>query len=789
MSKTKTIIAAVVAAALACACIKDAEMVERIELGCAESSLEVSSEAGSHTFSILCSGDFEASIADDSPWLSFRGASSRSINCSGDSDVEVEFEANTGDERKAVLTLKSGRRSLELSLIQNAASQKTFYFPRHNMLIGFETGAHSIPFVCGVDPSTVSYSVTYEGTQKGWIEEPVSGLIAGDFVFAAKENLAAERRGAIVTLSAPDAVGRTMKAYLYVSQMASTEVETIPVTVADVRRFTVDDLDGDGLIRKNYVLKARVVNDNREGNGAANRNVSIIQQDRTLSSRTVYLQSLEPDSSGQYCGIQLQFSTVEDNSTERYDLLEINLKGLKFQSLGTPGGKIPFHVVLSGAGVVNIISTASGTAADLPKIIRTMDSLSDDDIYTFVTIPEAEIPIRKGPFCPVDLRYTNIVNKYPMVLRDAAGNIMYLISNTFCNWARDGRGLPEGSGPVSGVIVHEGCDNFEWNSAEVLTNPLLPDYVTDVGYIGKYQIRPILREEIGISSSLEDGLSELVAEWRYANSLYPDHITVNERNDTIRPTYPVSQDPLADPALKGYMTYKGGTLAKGQDWTHLGPVVNGVITDLPGGNGVFDAQGRSIHWNPISYVSTTGLIQGQNCSSWHGGNWYSGDPSNPKLDQYHWEIAFSTEGLDASRAPLSVNLGVSNAYGDDTGAPRYWTLAYSTDGSSWTEVNASSYSSESWRDDTAKGTDYTYTIPDFPLIASKKQYNLPGNKYVSVNLPSSADIWGKEMVYVRLYPAKNLSGSNLSAAVSYDSAAITNNRRSCINYVGIRCKK
>jgi len=762
-------------------CEKEAEKIDAVELGCAFKSIEVSALAGEHEFSVICNTECTVSVEEGVSWLRLLSDS----QFSGDAIVKVSYDENEGDDRQAIITLKAGWRTLELTLTQNNASTKNFFFPQRNILVDFNTGAHSNPFTFAVDVSTITYEVIYKGEQKNWIEEPVSGVIDGDFVFAVKENLTGKRRGAIITLSAPDAVGRIMKASLYVSQMANGEEETIPITVADVRALGIDDLDGENCIRKNYVLKARVLNDNSQGNGAANRNISIIMQDKTLSSRTLYLQSLEPNAGGQYCGIQLQFASADDNSTERYDILEINLKGMKFTSFENP-----FHVVLSGAGVVNIISCTPGTADDLPKIVRDINELKDEDIYTYVTIPALEIPIRKGPFCPVDLRYTNICNKYPMVVRDPSGSIMYMVSNTSCDWARDGKGLPEGSGPVSGIIVHEGCDNFEWNTEKALQNPLLADYITDVGYIGKYQIRPVTREEIAISSSLEDGLSKLIAEWRYANALYPDQIVQNVQNDTIYPTYPVALDPIKNPEVKGYMRYSGGKISFGQDWTHLGPVVDGKIADIPGGNGVVDALGRSIHWSPLSYLNICGLIQGQNGSSWHGGNWFSGDHNNPRLKDFYWEIAFSTEGLAGSNAPLSINLGVSSGYGDDTGAPRYWNFAWSTDKENWTVVTGSSYDGEDFIDDTAKGEDYTYTIPDFPLVASKKQYNLPGNKYVSINLPSSADIWGKELVFLRLYPAKDVSGFNgASGGVSYDGTTIFNNRRSCINYVGIRCKK
>ena len=129
---------------------------------------------------------------------------------------------------------------------------------------------------------------------------------------------------------------------------------------------------------------------------------------------------------------------------------------------------------------------AEAAPADLPVIKRTISTLKEADVNTFVTLQSCEIPVRKGPFIPVDLRYRNIVNKYPMVLRDASGSIMYLVSNTDCAWARDGKGMPQGSGNISGIIVHERCDNFEWDSQKARESTLLSDYLTDEGYIGKY---------------------------------------------------------------------------------------------------------------------------------------------------------------------------------------------------------------------------------------------------------------------------------------------------------------
>ena len=225
------------------------------------------------------------------------------------------------------------------------------------------------------------------------------------------------------------------------------------------------------------------------------------------------------------------------------------------------------------------------------------------------------------------------------------------------------------------------------------------------------------------------------------------------------------------------------------DWTHLGPMVDGRITDVPGGNGVTDGNGTSIHWDLYSNIAGTGIIYNNSGSSWLGGNWFSGSHDNPRLADFYWQIELSTVGYDASKAPMSVQLGVENGYGTDYGAPRYWSLAWSTDGVDWEVLNASSYDGEPYRMWIRTNRDWTYTIPDVPKPETKRQWHLPGNKMISLNLPVSADIWGKDKLYIRLYPALDKSGDDTSQAVSYDGAGIRNSRRSTLNYVGIRCKK
>lgn len=70
------------------------------------------------------------------------------------------------------------------------------------------------------------------------------------------------------------------------------------------------------------------------------------------------------------------------------------------------------------------------------------------------------------------------------------------MTNIDCPYRRDGNILPQGSGTISGVIVHEEYTRFE-----------------NGGDIGHYQMRHLSREDIKIDQSKNNSFSTIIAEW------------------------------------------------------------------------------------------------------------------------------------------------------------------------------------------------------------------------------------------------------------------------------------
>ena len=104
--------------------------------------------------------------------------------------------------------------------------------------------------------------------------------------------------------------------------------------------------------------------------------------------------------------------------------------------------------------------------------------------------------------------------------------------------------------------------------------------------------------------------------------------------------------------------------------------------------------------------------------------------------------------------------------GRTVGAPRYWNMEYSVDGQKWT-------------------TAASYTVPDFPVISSRKPWQCPGPKYVSINLPEDTSLLDRNIVYVRMRPSSTQAGTT----ASYDGGTIVEGRETAMNYFAVRYNK
>jgi len=732
-------------------CYKQDEMITPSELGLKSTSGEVACVAGKLAIEVLCDGEFTASLPSGASWIRFSEGKSSVFKGRNDMLVELEYDINRGTQRSVVVEFSSyAGKQVSYELTQAGVLSSGISFSSRNVTFDASAAEHSVRLVTILKDASLNFDVAYEGAA-GWLDNVRK---SNNFiVFSLAENTSNKRRTAIITVSDKD--NPEDSDVLYVTQ----EYESVALTELTVAQLKTYAEIGVKQLPEHLLLKnVIVISDNSEGNGAPNKNISPSLQDLTLASRTIYVQ--DPDGKA---GIKIIFDSAEDNTTRRYDTISLLLDGVSIENILNPN-----RYTLTGLTIANIYFTETGSSQNVVAKKKRISELNDMDVNTFVTLTDCEIPIRKGPYVPIDERHSYLINRYPMPVLDFEGSSLYLVTNRNAAWHRDGLGLPQGKGSISGIIVHETFDNFAWSTDEQMKQEqqgLMTDYVTEIGNIGRYQIRPIRKEEIEISSDLSDAFSELLMEVRYFNKDYPNMVINAEGNNsigvTIHSTYPAVEFPLADGAVNGILQAVSDNSPKGiaayRDWTILGPYIDGKITDPTLSNGVFDYFGNTNHWKVHSNSPIAGLILEPNGSSWYCSLW---------TPQKYWLATVSTKDLTAANLPLSVQFGAISGLGDAVGGPRYWCIEYSINGLDWFQFGE-------------------YSVPDFPILAQRKMWQCPGPKYCSFTLPNDAGILGRDNFYVRLRPTSNKAGTT----DSYDSGEVVSNMPSQLNYFAIRYNK
>lgn len=232
------------------------------------------------------------------------------------------------------------------------------------------------------------------------------------------------------------------------------------------------------------VVEGVVVSDYRSPNMELNPNLNYYSVDLEENDRTAYVQAADGS-----CGIRLRFDEASENRLARYDRVRLDFAGCRLTRTASPD-----CMTLTGVQALNVVSVTPGTAADVPVKERTVATLTDGDLYTFVTLRDAEFVFKEGSytniwepyaqFCSALHHYKYDINNrmdgWASLVRDSEGGAIYMLVNTLCAWRRTGNPLPQGTGPLSGIVVHTPMRRYG-------------------GDMGRYSIRPLDEGDIAVS--------------------------------------------------------------------------------------------------------------------------------------------------------------------------------------------------------------------------------------------------------------------------------------------------
>lgn len=797
--------------------LSEAQKVDLVELGLLKKEYVLDKEASRIEVEVYSNGPFHIEYGGEKPeWISANPGT-----MSGDQKVVFECQRNDEFKRSATVIFRSevDQRRDTVKIKQQGNIEALLEMNNTSVISEGRGCVVTAPIRTNIPFSYMTVKTDYEsGSVEPWIKsaEILPDSAGGDNCSVKIETLANEDvespRSAVVEFSFVD--GWEDKVAVQVNVIQKTAGEVLGDEM-DFNAFRQEYADN-GVIKDYVIIEGIVVSNTPSGNAGENEQMTSSSIDYTISQRTVYLQSVD----GNY-GLSLLCVNPEDNIFNQWDRVKLLMRGAEVAAQFEPT-----RYNVTGLTKAMVVSQIKGTKSDIAPKVRHINELKDDDVYTYVTLADVEIPVRKGSIAPMNEGYTlcsdsHRIAKYPRLFRDINGDAMYFYTNTVCVYRSDGTRLPYGSGNLSGVIVHERFSRFEWKDG---ADPLdIADDVT-LGNIGRYQLRHQTKEDIWgeMKDSVEDSFSAILTEFRFWNPDVDNHyqLPTYGTNGWLDHTY---QRKYTGSSSKEYMqgTYQQHMTSSGS-YSYLGPVghlatcmfglnvgnkngigcvldtkkehYNSLMEDLISKNpdGTIEWCGQyapdpnaghgpsgwssklpsdcpSINYGGSSSMKGKGTVNGNCFVTFSSSYWWDYDTNRP----YGWLVNFSTEGISTNH--LSMQIAVMNGQ-QSWYTPRFWKAEWS-----YTDSQAPA-------DDSQWHLLKEYTVPDVSVNSNTLFSSIVAYKHIDFELP--LEILGHRNVYIRLVPINDICSDGSDYANAHMSGNPTASQHiSVLEYLAIRYNK
>lgn len=786
--------------ALSCSLDETAD-VKLVELGTPleDNVCIVEAEGGEYELEIYSNGSYHIERLDQSSWLTLSA-----MKGNGDGTLTLTSTGNDEFKRMTSFALCSDvdERRDTVYVKQKGKIEANLSMGNTSMVVPGAGGESKASLSTNIPFEYFKVNVDYNDPENvGWLD-PEKVSMAGDgqdrtlSIWTDPNPDDVSVRTASLNLSFVDGWGDKVALELIVMQKNSNEGLGVLKSFAEIR----STYPNGGEVTEDYILEGIVVSNTEGGNAGENEQISASAIDYTVSQRTVYVQSLD----GKY-GFSLLTETEEDNIFKQFNKVRVLLKGTEIYLFDNPAK----YYQIKGVKKSMVASNVKAAESEIVVKQKHFNELTDDDIFTYVTLKDVEFPVRKGSICPINEGYSiagksDRIAKFPLLVRDINGDSFYMYTNTVCTYRNDGTRVPQGSGNISGVIVHERFSRFEWkNGMDLLDMETDPE----LGNIGRYQIRHQTKSDIydQMQMDFKDSFSELLVEYRYWN---PDI-----ENGVQRPTYGDNgwfthtyQKKYTGTEAKEYTeeVYKQHMSAE-VCFSYLGPIglagtMFGANTGNVNGLGIVLDSDKD-RYNPemsewvgefngtrqwlapeTSMADAEIPMRVANAGSGAGKGWCSSDCYCAfrslkwwDFDQnrgYAWMLNFSTKGVSSK---LSMQISVLNS-SQRFHSPRYWKAE-------WSEVDSMDPSKDAQWHPIGE-----YTVPDISQWTGTLFSSVVGYKAINMDLP--AELLGKDNVYIRLIPVNDLC----SSGGDYTDTFITDDEdgdkhASSIDYIAIRYNK
>lgn len=467
-----------------------------------------------------------------------------------------------------------------------------------------------LPYADMVDIDVVYDQPVEEGAE--WLLTP--RITAEGLAIDLTMNESDSERTATVAISFTDALGNSVSGTLKVKQA----MYPVLAEFSEVRALP------EGEITLQKYIEGFVVSDPKSKNIISSPQTAQFMFDRGVNDRTIYVESID----GTY-GFCMQFDTAEDNTLERFQRVRIALNGLTLDRVDDP-----VSYTITGLTATNILKTWAADEFKIPVKTKSITELTDNDIYTLVSIPNLEIMDKAGAYtnCTDGYSLKDDVNPIgataprwdvaPLKMYDRDGNTINMLTNAAVPWRRFSTGhisewnvlVPQGSGTFRGIVVADEVIKVRY------------------GNVGRYQLRAMTEEEIDLK---DEPFMQTLVEWNWNNQ--------SKTFETI--------PEIGEGSLNLYDT----TTATASDF-------NGAACSAPGVTGT---TGES------KGLRTYAAINLQR-------EWWDFEKNEGK----YFDIEFSTQGINGNMMMFGITWGAGDMGATNIKAPANWNLLYSVDGGS-----------------------------------------------------------------------------------------------------------
>ena len=407
----------------------------------------------------------------------------------------------------------------------------------------------------------------------------------------------------------------------YNSADGSVAGDSFTVNQAPEKQLSFREVRGmlPGKMSGKIFIEGFIVSDPASPNVCSSPQTGQYAFDRTENSRTAYIESTEAD-----FGFCIKFTDASENIAPAHSKVHISLDGLTLERETTP-----LRFTLRGVQASNIKILEENAA--VPEKQRNIAQLTEADIYTLVSLQSVEIMCKDGSFTNASEGYSlkDTLNPNgsasprwdvaPLLCYDANGDAIHILTNAAAPWRRTGLDLswgscvPQGSGTLKGVVVYDEVAPVRW------------------GNLGKYQIRPMSREDIDLEAA---PFANTICEWNW-----------NDRDQKA-----------GTDIGKGSLSHYDAATSFAQDYNN--PYLPEEGSDANGGG---DSNLKGLVANGAYCLKQA---------------WW--DPATG--EGKYFDIDFPTSGLSGNAILFGIVWGHGLGNTTTINAPSHWNVLYSVDG-------------------------------------------------------------------------------------------------------------